>query len=140
MTIQVLDRSSAGQFVTPATHDKMLKDINSNFAELLASSGPFVLVTETTTARTLSLTDARKYIRCTNASSVTVTVPPQSSVVWDADTEILVERAGAGSLTIAAGSGVTLRAPRTLVADVQYSVVTLKRVASDEWVVAGGTV
>jgi hypothetical protein len=102
--------------------------------------GPFALVTEATTARTLLLTDAQKYIRCTSASATSVTVPPQASVAWVADTEIVVERAGTGSLTIVAGASVTLQSPRTLVADVRYSAVTLKRVALNEWVVAGGTV
>lgn len=108
--------------------------------DAVAVPSNFEVVTESTTARVLALTDARKYIRCTNGSASTVTVPPQSSVAWESDTEIIVERAGAGSLTIVAGAGVTLRSPRTLVADVRYSAVTLKRVASNEWVVAGGTV
>lgn len=99
----------------------------------------FSTVTEATTARTLLLTDAKRHIRCTNASAVAVTVPPQVSVRWVAGTEILVERAGAGSLTIVAGAGVTLRSPRTLVADAQYSVVSVRRVALNEWVVSGDT-
>jgi hypothetical protein len=106
----------------------------------LAAAAPFALVTDATTARTLALTDAKKYIRCTSSSSVSVTVPPQASVAWLADTEIVIERAGTGSLTIVAGAGVTLVTPRTLVAGVRYSAVTLKRIASDSWVVGGATV
>jgi hypothetical protein len=119
--------------------DSMLGAANN--AAIRTSIGvEFATVTDATTARTLALTDARKYIRCTSSSSVSVTVPPQASVAWAADTEIVVERAGTGSLTIVAGSGVTLVSPRTLVADVRYSCVTLKRIASDTWVVGGGTV
>jgi hypothetical protein len=106
----------------------------------LAASAPFALVTDATTARTLALADAKKYIRCTSSSSVSVTVPPQASVAWSAGTEIVIERAGTGSLTIVAGDGVTLVTPRTLVAGVRYSAVTLKRIASDSWVVGGATV
>ena len=135
-------------FPTIAEHDTKVSTANVktiNGASVLGSGdlvvgGPFAIVTEATTARTLALTDAQKYIRCTSSSSTLVTVPPQASVAWAADTEIMIERAGAGALTIAAGAGVTLRSPRTLVADSRYSVVTLKRVALNEWVVAGGTV
>jgi hypothetical protein len=112
-------------------------DAGSNGADGLSY---FAVVTDATTARTLALTDAKKYIRCTSSSAIAVTVPPQSSVAWAADTEIVIERAGTGSLTIVAGAGVTLVSPRTLVADVQYSAITLKRIASDSWVVSGGTV
>ena len=97
----------------------------------------FALVTESTTSRTLLLTDAQKYIRCTNGSATTITVPPQTDVAWVADTEILIEQAGTGQITIAPGSGVTLRTSQTLLSASQYSQLTLKRVASDEWVVGG---
>lgn len=95
------------------------------------------IVTESTTSRTLALTDAQKYIRCTNGSATTITVPPQTDVAWTAATEILIEQAGAGQVTIAAGSGVTIRTSQTLLSAAQYSQLTLKRVAEDEWVCGG---
>ena len=105
------------------------------------TAAPPEVVIESTTARSLGLTDAGKYIRHTNASASTVTVQPQASVAWVADTEIHIRRVGAGTLTITPGSGVTLHAPSggTLVMTAAMSV-TLKRVASDEWDVIGQTV
>lgn len=99
------------------------------------------VVTESTTARVLALTDSGAYIRHTNASASTATVPPQSSVAWLADTEIHIRRAAAGNLTLTPGGGVTLNAPSggTLVMTNAMSV-TLKRVASDVWDVIGQTV
>jgi hypothetical protein len=99
------------------------------------------VITESTTARNLALTDGGAYIRHTNASASTVTVPPQSSVTWLASTEIHIRRAAAGNLTLTPGAGVTLNAPSggTLVMTNAMSV-TLKRVASDEWDVIGQTV
>lgn len=115
--------------------------VASGRLEIMSSPvSPFAIITDATTARTLGLTDAKSHIRCTSASAVAVTVPPQVSVPWVAGTEIRIERAGAGSLTIVAGAGVTLRSPRTLVASAQYSVVTLKRIGLNEWVVSGDTV
>jgi hypothetical protein len=99
------------------------------------------VITESTTARNLALTDGGAYIRHTNASASTVTVPPQSSVTWLASTEIHIRRAAAGNLTLTPGAGVTLNAPSggTLLMTNAMSV-TLKRVASDEWDVIGQTV
>lgn len=99
------------------------------------------VITEDTTARVLALTDGAAYIRHTNASASTVTIPPQSSVVWLADTEIHIRRAAAGNLTLTPGSGVTLNAPSggTLVLTNGMSV-TLKRVVADVWDVIGQTV
>jgi len=106
-----------------------------------ASAAPSETVTESTTARNLGLTDAGKYIRHTNAGASTVTVQPQASVAWVADTEIHIRRVGAGNLTITPGSGVTLNAPSggTMVLTAAMSV-TLKRIESDEWDVIGQTV
>lgn len=103
----------------------------------LSISAKLPIVTEATTARTLGLTDSQKYLRCTNASATTITIPPQSSVAWTADTEIVIEQSGTGQVTVAPGAGVTIRTSRTLKSNLQYSQVTLKRVASDEWVCGG---
>lgn len=98
------------------------------------------VIPEATTSRTLDLADAGAYIRFTHASPSTVTVPPQSSVAWTADTEIHIRRAGAGNMTLTPGAGVTLNAPSggTLVMTNAMSV-TLKRVAADVWDVIGQT-
>ena len=111
--------------------------------DLVVSGGASfaAVVTESTTARTLATTDAGAYIRHTNASASTVTVAPQASQTWLANTEIHIRRAGAGNLTLTPGAGVTLNAPSggTLVMTNAMSV-TLKRVASDVWDVIGQTV
>lgn len=98
-------------------------------------------ITESTTARVAALTDIGNYLRHTNASASTLTIPPQSSVAWPADAEIHVRRAAAGNLTLTPGSSVTLNAPSggTLVLT-DNMTVTLKRVAADVWDVIGQTV
>jgi hypothetical protein len=118
---------------------KLQKQITDLVAAVAAPFAP--VITEATTARALSLADAGAYLRHTNASPSTVTVPPQSSVTWAADTEVHIRRAAAGNLTLTPGSGVTLNAPSggTLVMTNNMSV-TLKRVAPDVWDVIGQTV
>ena len=93
--------------------------------------------TQSGTTYTLVLGDAGDYIQTTSTTAVTITVPPQSSVTWAADTEIYFEQNNTGQITIAAGAGVTINSSETLKTFARYSVVALKRVASDVWTLTG---
>lgn len=86
---------------------------------------------------TLVIGDAGKLVRVAKASAVTLTVPPNSSVAFDINTVIHVKQDGAGQLTIAEGSGVTINTPETLKLRAQDSLVTLVKVGTDEWDLAG---
>lgn len=95
---------------------------------------PAVLVTESTTSRTLGLTDASKYIRLTNGSPCDITLPNQATVTWLADTEIYFRVAAAGIPTFTLGGSVVLNDPKGVVAAlVQGDTFAIKRVASDTW-------
>jgi hypothetical protein len=93
--------------------------------------------TQSGTTYTLVLGDAGDYIQTTSTTAVTITVPPQSSVTWAADTEIYFEQNNTGQITIAAGAGVTINSSETLKSFARYSVIALKRVASDVWTLTG---
>lgn len=99
---------------------------------------PSITVDDAAATRTLALTDASAYVRMSNASGSTVTVPPQSSVAWADNAEIHIEQTGVGPLAIVAGSGVTINAPGGLVAASRYSVLSLKRTGPDVWTLRGG--
>ena len=93
---------------------------------------------DTTTARTLALTDAGQLIRMNNAGATTVTVPPNSSVAFGVGAQIIVAAKGAGTVTIAAGAGVTLRSKDAALAiDGQYATASCVKIATDEWLVFG---
>lgn len=98
-----------------------------------------IIATEGTTSRVLALTDAGKYIRTTNVAATEITVPPQSSVTWDDNTEIHFEQSGTGQITFTAGSGVTINRVSGANAKSagQYTKVTLKRTGSDSWSLVG---
>lgn len=86
---------------------------------------------------TAVLGDAETFIRSTSGSANTVTIPPESSVAWPATTVLSGMQYGAGQTTIAAGSGVTLRAvPGLKVAD-RYGVWEARKIGTNEWVVYG---
>ncbi len=97
----------------------------------------FDLVTETTTSRTLAISDAGAYIRCDNASPVSITINSDASVGWNDNCEIMFEQTGAGQITIVAGSGVTINSSETLKSLTQYSVMGIKRVAANTWTLFG---
>lgn len=110
--------------------------------EVLAAGGSFLMIewplsvkpivsVDTTTARTLTVNDG--YVRMNNAAAAVVTVPPQSSQLWPDDAEILIEQAGAGAVTIAAGAGVTINTPGTLKVPGRYGSVMLKRTGLNTW-------
>lgn len=110
--------------------------IQDNFERIDKRLAP-VIATETTTARTLDIDDAWTWIRTTNAAAVTVTVPPQATVAWQLATEIILEQAGAGQITVAAGAGVTINTSETLLSKAQFAVLGLKRVAENQWTLTG---
>jgi hypothetical protein len=87
---------------------------------------------------TLVLGDAGLCVVGNKATALTFTVPPNSSVAFPTGTVIPVFQVGAGQLTIAQGSGVTIRSPSgKLKLTGQYSSAALRKRATDEWVLAG---
>jgi len=93
--------------------------------------------TQSGTTYTLVLGDAGDYIQTTSTTAVTITVPTQVSVTWAADTEIYFEQNNTGQITFVGASGVTINSSETLKTFARYSVVALKRVASDVWTLTG---
>lgn len=91
------------------------------------------VVTDSTTARTITLDDAEKYIRLTNAASCTITVPPNSTTAFPIGTEIFFRIAAAGIPTITEGSGVTVNNKTALASLATHATWALKKVATDVW-------
>lgn len=87
---------------------------------------------------TLVLNDRGTVVEFTSGSAITATVPPNSSVAFDIGTILEIHQYGAGQVTIAAGSGVTLRSDGGKVKTAaQYASIGLRQRAADEWVLTG---
>ena len=104
-------------------------------ANIPADSGFSSIVTETTTARTLILTDGdNKYIRMTNAATSVITVPTNASVAFALETEI----SGVGTQeTVSfdgASSGIIIN---DFLGLTDFRFWALKQVATDEWDLVG---
>jgi len=95
---------------------------------------------QTGTTYTLVLTDAQKLVTLSNASAITATVPPNSSVAFDVGDQVNLLQLGAGQVTVAAGVGVTIRSEASkLKLKAQYATATLVKIGTDEWVLLGNT-
>jgi hypothetical protein len=96
---------------------------------------------QTGTTYTTVLADNGKLVTQTNASAITTTIPPNSSVAYPLGAQINVTQFGAGQVTFAQGAGVTIvstgataSAPKLRA---QYSTATAIQTATDTWLVVG---
>lgn len=92
---------------------------------------------QTGTTYTLVLTDVGKLVTQSNASAITTTIPPNSSVAVAVGQSVDFAQIGAGQVTFAPGVGVTLRSTPGLKMRAQYSGATAYKIATDEWLIVG---
>lgn len=97
----------------------------------------YLTINAQTGSYTLVLGDVGKVVEVTSASATNVTVPQNSSVAFPIGTVIEVCQMGAGQVTIVQGTGSTLRASNGLKVRAQYSSASLRKRATNEWVVSG---
>ena len=97
---------------------------------------------QTGTTYTFVLTDANNtLVTASNASAQTYTIPPNSSVAYPVGAQLNIIQIGAGQVSFAQGSGVTIAsngatatAPKLRV---QYSSASAIKVGTDSWYVVG---
>lgn len=113
-------------------------------AAQMNSIANLTLRTVTATSDTLVLTDAdNKLIVYSTTGTVTITVPPNSSVAMTTGSVVNIIKTGAtGTLSIIQGSGVTLASAGATstnpVITGQFKAASLLKVSSDTWYVVGG--
>ena len=93
---------------------------------------------QTGTTYTLVVGDLNKLVTCSNASGITVTVPPS---VFSAGNQIHLQQIGAGQVTFAQGSGVTITSTGATASApklrAQYSACTIICTASNAFTIIG---
>jgi hypothetical protein len=96
---------------------------------------------QTGTTYTFVLADDGKLVTASNAGAQTYTIPPVSSVAYNTGSQLNIVQKGAGQVTFAAGSGVTIRStgatPAAPKLRAQYSSATAIYEGSDVWFVIG---
>jgi hypothetical protein len=120
------------------TADRTITLDPSALAGDVAFTGAFapLLLTETTTRTanyTLALTDQGKVVPM-DGTDLDLTVPLNSAVAFPIGSVVNVYNLNSTDVTIAGDSGVTVRNDGDLA---QYGEVSLRKRATDEWVVAG---
>jgi len=96
-----------------------------------------VINDQTGTTYTLVLADGAGYIRCSNGSAITVTIPTNAAVAFPIGTQITIIQIGAGQVTLAGAAPPVLNTGETLLLRAQWSICTITKVAADVWDVAG---
>lgn len=136
-----VDGSAGGTPITAAQLNRVEAGVESmdDRVTALEDTAATVVASTKTTSYTLVLADAGTVIEMNSASATNLTVPPNSSVAFPVGTVIEAGRLGAGSVTLVAGGGVTIRVPTgaSLILRAQYSTVGLRKRAADEWVASG---
>jgi hypothetical protein len=137
MAIDVQDSAFAnGGILRKKTDGSGIDDLTSS--EVVAEATQ-VDNTQTGTSYTLVLTDANKCVTLSNASPITLTVPPNGTVAFPVGTRVDLIQLGAGQVTVVEGSGVTVNKVSvfTLKLLSQYAEASLKKTATNTWVLTG---
>lgn len=95
------------------------------------------VITDSTTARTLALTDETAVIVFSNASAKTVTIPANATVACPIGFICHLYQQNTGQITVAPAGGVTLNSSLTLKTRDQYSTLSLVKIAEDSWYLIG---
>lgn len=93
----------------------------------------------TGTTDTAVLADANNIITGANAGAITATIPPNGDVAFPVGTTLTYVQKGAGQITLAPGSGVTLNKSTGLNAATaaQWAVVSAVQISANVWVLTG---
>lgn len=87
----------------------------------------------------LSSLHSNKYLHCTNATPITITLP--SEYLADIGTEIEIARNGVGTVTINSSGGVTIALSGSVETSfdilARYLTCTLKKVEANLWILYG---
>ena len=107
---------------------------NNTWSSVTAAPSDEVIVTG---SRSLALTDANKYIRCTNAAAAVLTIEPNSTTPFPLNTEIAFDSQGAGSVTFALGAGVTVNSFESKLEMNLGSGAALRKYGINAWKLVG---
>lgn len=99
---------------------------------------PTLDISEITASYTLTDGDAGKLIEANSATTITITIPLDSSVAFPVGSQFNVLMSGAGSVTFSPASGVTLNyyGPSSTIAN-QWSMATLVKRGTNSWLLVG---
>lgn len=96
-----------------------------------------IVTTESSSTRDISVSDIGALIKCTD--TCTLTLPRFADEEIPVGSRVDILRYGSGGVTIAGGSGVTVRTAVGNTITNQYGMVSAQKIDTDEWVIVGDT-
>lgn len=106
----------------------------ANDSVTYAQAAPYTVTTYS--SQTLS-TLLGQLVLCASGSATTITVPTNATTAISVGKRIDFVQTGAGQVTFAGASGVTINATPGLKLRAQYSVCSLIKTATDTWILVG---
>ena len=113
---------------------QLLSSTATGIAWVTAATNNFVINAQTGTTYTLVSADANNLVTASNAGAITVTVPPS---VFTVGQSVNIVQLGAGQVTFAAGSGVTIYSTPGLKLRATYSIATVACIATNTFLLVG---
>lgn len=114
-----------------------VNDHQTRVTSLEGSASALTANSQTGTTYTLVLADAGKVVELTNAAAITLTIPTNASVAFPVGTVIELYQGGAGQVTVSTSASPGLRAPDGAKLAKQYASASLRKRATDEWILSG---
>jgi len=84
-----------------------------------------------------TINDAGKHLRYTGTLNSFWEIVPTSNIAWADDTVISIEQASTGQVTITGKNGVTISSSTSPSTSALGSVIHVKKVGAEEWVIYG---
>ncbi len=135
---QLLQNLVQGAGIVISTDNLGNTTFSVNSSTIIINSSSIVTPVNTQTSSYVAqLGDLNGIVEMGVSTACTFTVPPNSSVAFPVGSTITVNQLGAGQVTLTAGAGVTILTPYSLTTRVQYSTVSVIKIATDTWMAAG---
>jgi predicted aconitase with swiveling domain len=109
----------------------------ATFAAASGGGGGIIAVTSITANTTIALTDKDDLLYVNSASNLTITIPPNSTAAFSVADQVHLLRAGTGTVTVVAGTGVTVQRTYGLTLRAQWSSATLIKTDTNTWILVG---
>jgi hypothetical protein len=136
LTLPAATDTLVGRATTDTLTNKTLTSPTLSTPTINDARQNITLNAQTGTTYTLALTDNGRLVTLSNASAITLTVPLNSSVAFATGAVINIQQIGAGQVTVAGASGVTVTGTGTKLRT-QYSAAALVKTGTDSWTLIG---